>query len=63
MSVESVRRDKAALSSGCKSHPANAPGARPQSTHHWTTAATTAFRQLFSIPALSVVMSWRSIRM
>ena len=29
----SVRRDKAALSSGCKSHPANAPAGSNRSSH------------------------------
>jgi len=28
-----VRRDKAALSSGCKSHPANAPAGSNRSSH------------------------------
>src|SRR5215831_17427877 len=32
MSVEGVRRDKAALSSGCKSHPANAPAGSNRSS-------------------------------
>ena len=32
-SVMPVRRDKAALSSGCKSHPANAPAGSNRSSH------------------------------
>jgi hypothetical protein len=33
MSEMGVRRDKAALSSGCKSHPANAPAGSSQSSY------------------------------
>jgi hypothetical protein len=33
MSALPVRRDKAALSSGCKSHPANAPAGSNRSSH------------------------------
>ena len=33
MSATGVRRDKAALSSGCKSHPANAPAGSNRSTY------------------------------
>ena len=33
MSASPVRRDKAALSSGCKSHPANAPAGSNRSSH------------------------------
>src|SRR5271157_5482272 len=33
MSESGVRRDKAALSSGCKSHPANAPAGSNRSSH------------------------------
>ena len=33
MSVWGVRRDKAALSSGCKSHPANAPAGSNRSSY------------------------------
>ena len=33
MSVQGVRRDKAALSSGCKPHPANAPAGSNRSSH------------------------------
>ena len=33
MSVRGVRRDKAALSSGCKPHPANAPAGSNRSSH------------------------------
>jgi hypothetical protein len=33
VTVLGVRRDKAALSSGCKSHPANAPAASNRSSH------------------------------
>jgi hypothetical protein len=33
MSAIPVRRDKAALSSGCKSHPANAPAGSNRSSH------------------------------
>src|ERR1700692_2482263 len=33
MSVPGVRRDKAALSSGCKAHPATAPAGRNRSSH------------------------------
>ena len=33
MSAAGVRRDKAALSSGCKSHPANAPAGSNRSSH------------------------------
>ena len=33
MPVQGVRRDKAALSSGCKSHPANAPAGSSRSSY------------------------------
>jgi hypothetical protein len=33
MSVAGVRRDKAALSSGCKPHPATAPAGSNRSSH------------------------------
>ena len=33
MSASGVRRDKAALSSGCKSHPATAPAGSNRSSH------------------------------
>ena len=33
MSAQGVRRDKAALSSGCKSHPANAPAGSSRSSY------------------------------
>jgi hypothetical protein len=33
MSVHGVRRDKAALSSGCESHPANAPAGSSRSSY------------------------------
>ena len=33
MAAKRVRRDKAALSSGCKSHPANAPAGSNRSSH------------------------------
>jgi hypothetical protein len=33
MSVQGVRREKAALSSGCKAHPANAPAGSNRSSH------------------------------
>ena len=33
MSLVGVRREKAALSSGCKSHPANAPAGSNRSSH------------------------------
>jgi hypothetical protein len=33
MSARGVRRDKAALSSGCKSHPANAPAGSSRSSY------------------------------
>jgi hypothetical protein len=33
MSAKRVRREKAALSSGCKSHPANAPAGSNRSSH------------------------------
>jgi hypothetical protein len=33
MAAICVRRDKAALSSGCKSHPANAPAGSNRSSH------------------------------
>ena len=33
MSAMGVRRDKAALSSGCKSHPANAPAGSNRSSY------------------------------
>ena len=33
MSVSGVRRDKAALSSGCKSHPATAPAGSNRSSY------------------------------
>jgi len=33
MSASGVRRDKAALSSGCKSHPANAPAGSNRSSY------------------------------
>jgi hypothetical protein len=33
MSVHGVRRDKAALSSGCKAHPATAPAGSNRSSH------------------------------
>jgi hypothetical protein len=33
MSVPGVRREKAALSSGCKSHPATAPAGSNRSSH------------------------------
>ena len=33
MSVHGVRRDKAALSSGCKPHPATAPAGSNRSSH------------------------------
>ncbi len=33
MSASGVRRDKAALSSGCKSHPANAPAESSRSSY------------------------------
>jgi hypothetical protein len=33
MSASRVRREKAALSSGCKSHPANAPAGSNRSRH------------------------------
>ncbi len=33
MSAQGVRRDKAALSSGCKSHPATAPAGSNRSSH------------------------------
>jgi hypothetical protein len=33
MSAQGVRRDKAALSSGCKPHPATAPAGSNRSSH------------------------------
>src|SRR5271163_3950713 len=33
MSAQRVRREKAALSSGCKAHPANAPAGSNRSSH------------------------------
>jgi hypothetical protein len=41
MSVPGVRRDKAALSSGCKSHPANAQAGSNRSSHGGNEVAET----------------------